>query len=299
MLHVCTITTADYYWKVQALRDSLLAYEPATRLHVLCADEEALPAAEGITHYGLTAVSGEVYGAEILRKYSGDKLRWSLKPVFMAYLLQQGISKLMYVDNDIYFTAPFSFLEQELESANMLLTPHDYPGEPGADSARFEAHFRIGLFNAGFVGATNAAIPWLNRWASYCVWRCEQSAFRGLYDDQKYLDLLSVVNPGLRILRHSGCNVAEWNRHIRPRLRHEGKTLVGNPPQPLVFIHFNRTTCNALLGGEDAALYPYFEEYVAVLQKYFPGLQAMDLYKADSYMHRVKRVIRDLFTRYE
>lgn len=297
MLHVCTITTAAYFWKVLALRDSLLAQEPDTRLHVLCADDKALPAAEGITHYGMAAVSGEEYASEIMRKYSGDRLRWSLKPVFMAYLLKKDITKLVYVDNDIYFTAPFSFLEQELETANMLLTPHDYDSDPAADSARFEAHFRIGLFNAGFMGATTAAVPWLNRWASYCAWRCEKSAFRGLYDDQKYLDLLAVQNPGVRILRHPGCNVAEWNRHSRPRQRVDGKTLVGMPPQEVVFIHFNRTTCNALLSGEDEALYPYFEAYVAVLKKHNPELQPADLYQADSLSFRLKRFIHWLFTR--
>jgi hypothetical protein len=86
-MHFCTITTSDHYFKVLALRDSLLAIGARFQLHVLIIDSIAKDNnSQSILKYGLSVLKTDLIGQAIIQKYStkADKLRWSLKPVFFT-----------------------------------------------------------------------------------------------------------------------------------------------------------------------------------------------------------------------
>jgi lipopolysaccharide biosynthesis glycosyltransferase len=147
-----------------------------------------------------------------------------MKPVFMQFLFREKeISKLIYVDNDIAFFGEYGFLFKLLDEHNILLTPHFYERNPEENQNWLEANFRVGLFNAGFVGANNKTISTLEWWAKCCAYRCEKNYMRGLFDDQKYLDMFPVIEPTTKILDHQGCNLAGWNIGICRRTKKQGK----------------------------------------------------------------------------
>jgi len=291
MNHFCTITTYDHLYKVFALRDSLLQYDNNTILHVLMTDGDAASVTSGhIKMYAVADISSQPIVEKIAAKYSRqkDRLRWSLKPPFLRFLLSKPeISKAIYLDNDLFFYHNYSFLFDELNDHAFLLTPHYYDRSPTKDQNWLEANFRAGLFNAGFIAVNKNAVNTLQWWAECCLYRCKKSAFRGTFDDQKYLDLIPVMREDASILRHQGCNVAEWNRFLCLRSEVNGEVFI-NGIWPIVFIHFNYTTIREIIDGKEPLLVRYFKTYLQTLQKYKPTLKQTDLYKPVAKMDWVK-----------
>ena len=139
MNHFCTTTTYDHLYKVYALAESLKNTGGDFRLHVLLVDSDKYPQFENCIFYKLPSVAPTLAGQIILKKYGNhrDRLRWSLKPVFMAMLLKkEEIQKLIYLDNDILFFSAYQFLFDLLDKHSFLLTPHFYKSEIGRASCR-------------------------------------------------------------------------------------------------------------------------------------------------------------------
>jgi hypothetical protein len=125
-------------------------------------------------------------------------------------------------------------------------------------------------------------------WADCCLYRCEKSLFRGLFDDQKYLDLIPIMHPSTKILEHQGCNVAGWNVEVCKRELNQENTVSINGAWPIVFIHFNGFSVREILHGKDVLLRPYFETYVEQLRLYKPDLKKSDLWNENTLWDRLK-----------
>lgn len=287
--HFCTITTASHLYKVYALAESLQQFGECT-LHVLVVDAGQQPAFNGCRFYGLQEIAGTPVAQTIIAKYKGNsnKLRWSLKPVMLQWLLKQkAIDRVIYLDNDLFFYSAWQFMFELLQTHSLLLTPHYYKHDPTREQNWFEANFRVGLYNAGFVGASRQATGTLQWWAESCAYRCEKNAWRGLFDDQKYLDLVPVMEEKAHVLRHKGCNVAGWNQELCPRIK-SGNDVLIDGKFPVVFIHFNNYTISELLNGIDSLLVPHYERYEAVLKKHKPALQRSELFSPQPFSDKLK-----------
>jgi len=205
--------------------------------------------------------------ARLRQKYRSDKsiLRWSLKPVWLQYLLSTGqYQEVIYVDPDICFFSNPGFLFDELSTGSILLSPHWRSTDPEVDPVNFELNFMDGIYNGGFLGASQHGIDALRWLTKACLYKCEIDRERGLYYDQKYFDLLSSRFEGVREIMHRGCNVASWNR-IDCKRELVGETVLINGSYPIVFIHFTRSTIQGILGGKDVLLVSYLEEYQRIL----------------------------------
>ena len=172
----------------------------------------------------------------MIRKYKGDKLRWALKPVFTKFLLESGYDQVIYVDNDIFFYSSVDFIFEKLHTSSFIITPHFYRSDPSNNQNWLEANHRVGLYNAGFFAASKKSIPVLDWWANCCLYNVKKAYWRGLYDDQKYLDLVPIIFDNVTVLKHRGCNFAGWNCD-EVELEIRNKHLYINNEE-LVFIHF-------------------------------------------------------------
>lgn len=273
----CTISTLSHLYKCKALFDSLKMIDSNVHLHILIIDATDIDEleVEGSNCYFYSLSKCEMGNTAnlITKKYKqeADKLRWSMKPVFMQYLmLAKDISKLVYVDNDIAFFGNYDFLFELLEGHNILLTPHFYERNPKENQNWLEANFRVGLFNAGFIAANKKAVSTLEWWANCCLYRCEKSYMRGLFDDQKYLDLFPIIEPTTKILDHQGCNLAGWNIGICKRTK-QGERVLINEKWPVVFVHFNPMSIKFFLEDKDPLLKPFFKIYSGLLKKHSNG----------------------------
>jgi len=295
--HCCTITTCDHLYKVFALRDSLVKYDNGILLHVLVVNNNnPEPSANNIKFYTLASLNSDTTAKSIMAKYKKDKLRWSLKPSFLKLLLGlEDITKVIYLDNDLFFYNDYGFLFSYLDDHGFLFTPHYYDRSPDYHQNWLEANFRAGLFNAGFVGVNRSAANTLEWWAECCLYCCKKSAFRGTFDDQKYLDLIPVMREDAMILRHQGCNVAEWNRFLCKREIVNGQVMI-NGIWPVVFIHFNVSSIREIIDGTEPLLTDYFNQYVAALKNYKPDLQSQHMYHPVTAVDAIKYAVWKFLT---
>ncbi len=265
MSNFCTISTVSHLHKTFALADSLSPFGGI--LNVLLVDGTAqtnLSKPANVQIYSLDIFEDEI-AKKIIAKYSHkDKLRWALKSVFLKFLL--GLhSKVIYVDNDIFFFNDFSFLFEKLNTKSVLLTPHFYEANPEKNQNWLEANFRVGLYNAGFIGANSEAIPILDWWEKCCLYNMKKSYLRGLFDDQKYLDLVPVLFDNIEIVKHRGCNLAGWNH----------KTYADNNQHDkdnLVFIHFAELSLIEF-SKPNSRWHNQYTYYSNALKKYSPDYE--------------------------
>tara|TARA_B100000497_G_C7686665_1_gene416340 strand:- start:1749 stop:2645 length:897 start_codon:yes stop_codon:yes gene_type:complete len=278
----CTTSTTSHLYKCFALADSLAAL--GGKLTILLIDSINYPKTlpENVDLLYLCDLQS-LLAQELSNKYknSPDKLRWSLKSVLLIHLINQN-EKAVYVDNDIFFFNDFTFIFQELDKHPIILTPHHYPRDPQNNQNWFEANFRVGLYNAGFVAANSKAIKALEWWAKACLYRCEKSYWRGLFDDQKYLDLIPNIQPGTKVLNHPGCNTAEWNKEICKREYINNKHVI-NKDYSLVFYHFSNYSLTNLSSND-----PVLTEYKSALGKHGDLNQFLTSFRGPSFLDRFK-----------
>lgn len=262
MYHFCTIGSGNYLPFIETLYHSLQEQEEDVVLHALVTDG-TLPVVshDKLRFYSIDQLMEEEYVREIVDKYSyrNDYMRWALKPVLLLYL-NKKFGKVIYVDNDIYFFKKFDFLFDELNKHSILLTPHWCSFLPLPNEENFKTNFQIGLFNAGFVGASDNSSEILSWWTKACLYKMERNDKEGLFDDQRYLDLVPVIDENTGIVRHRGCNLGSWNMHQNKRALVNNEVLI-NGTYPVVFVHFNHDTIWHILNGNDKLLQPYFAKY--------------------------------------
>lgn len=277
---LCSVVTSDYLGAALALNDSISRFMPLDYfVLVTCSKadgarlERMCPENVHLLFIDQFCASAGV-GADLFDTYwdqpGRDSFRWSMKPVLMAYVLGQAES-VVCVDVDLFFTSSPSVFFDELESCNLLLSPHWRTPDPDVDPANFEKIFSEGYFNGGLVGASRGGLEALDWWANACLYSCDKIKSLGHYDDQRYLDIMALEFEGIRVLPHKGYNVAEWNRGVCPRTAGvEGQVMVDGK-WPIVCIHFASLEC-FFQKCEDELLRPYFKEYLAVLSHHAPAL---------------------------
>lgn len=294
MNNFCTITTNSHLYKAFALADSLVQSNGLLHILVVDAYENIQPPNNAIL-YPLSIIQDEL-AQKLIRKYTAhsDKLRWSMKAAFLSYLLTD-FNKVIYIDNDVYFYNDASFLFDELTNNNVLLTPHFYSANPLREQNWLEANFRVGLYNAGFFGVNKNAKDVLKWWMQCCLYNIKQSYWRGLFDDQKYLDLIPILFDQVKVLKHKGCNAAGWNyRNYNITKQGEQFQLNGHD---LVFIHFANLSMDEFSNPNNTLHAPYLS-YINHLKTYnhlFSYRKKINLYQIKSLIYYMKWRFSRLF----
>jgi hypothetical protein len=266
----CTIITANYFPKALALFKSIAQFDPGMQLQVLVADNEpvagnfAVPG--GIRIIPVKNLAGYGLVNDLYRKYAHiemDFFRWSMKPVFITWLLENGFDKVLYMDCDMFFFNDYKFLFDELDNSSVLLTPHWENSNPLVDKDSFFTLFTNGFFPAGFIGVNKAGLPAMKWWANACHFMMGSHINYGIHDDQKYLDIFPVKFEHTKIIRHRGCNVGAWNYEECRRVNVNGEVMI-NGQFPVIFIHFDGMMIKGIMRGHDNLLAPHLERYKKV-----------------------------------
>lgn len=294
----CTIITSNYFPFAETLYKSIIKFHPQEILHVLICDETIdkinLEKYPNIKFNRIKDLLNIDKADILVNKYSEgqmDALRWSLKSVYINFLLKKDFDKVIYVDCDIHFYNDYTFIFDELSNNDLLLTPGRTTVNPYVHEEEFLSGYKYGMFNAGFVGATKNSIPALEWWANCCSFKIETNFENGLFVDQKYLDAVPIIFENVGVLRHKGCNIAFWNQHECKRVKKNVEVLI-NGEYPIVFIHFTNKYIPELLNGNDPLIYPYFLEYEKTFKE--SGAQLKDFisdmpeYKSPSPIKKLK-----------
>jgi hypothetical protein len=259
----CTIITRSHLGWALALCDSLRQWDPALAFIILVTDVDD-PASldhggrSGVEFRSLSEMRATELGAAIAAKYprNSDELRWSMKPVLMLDLLQR-FNKVMYGDCDLHFFSDPAWLWSELDHATVLLSPHWRSATATVDRPNFDLLYVGGLYNGGFVAASRGGEAPLQAWGANCLEVCIKDFTQGQYVDQTHLNLLPVYFDRVQVLKHRGCNVANWNMIECTRTKGSGNEVLINGIFPIVFIHFTRSLIDGVVSGSDALLLPH------------------------------------------
>lgn len=273
----CTIVDEHYIPFAKAVYASIEQYDIKKQFFVLICSFDNKPEQEDDTKIrwiNLADIMESALAKKIIRKYlhqnKKNELRWALKPVLIAWLLSKGLGKIIYTDCDIFFVNNPDFLFGELNKHSVILTPHWENIDLGKDG-RLANILSTGYFNAGFIGVSQNGLHVMNWWAEACSYKMEKSSKAGLYDDQRYLDILPFEFEKVNILQHRGCNLACWNMHVNKREIIDGKLKIAKEYEP-VFIHFTNETIQNIINGNDKLLFPYLQKYITILRNFLsPG----------------------------
>jgi hypothetical protein len=206
----------------------------------------------------------------------------------------KGVEKVFFADCDIYFVSSPDLAFDLTPSGGALLTPHWYPYKthvPG-DTQFYTDYFKLGVFNAGAMGAAKGSEEVLDWWADICLRHCDRSV-PGCRDDQGHLTVMRGLFPNVQICTHRGFNVASWNRtECRRTSGPDGRILI-NGVDDLIFVHFAICGTDQYIDGVDPLLLPCFLDYVDSLLA--NGLEDIrSVFKKDASVVRfsVERLLR-------
>jgi glycosyltransferase involved in cell wall biosynthesis len=238
----CTIAAKNYLPFARVLARSFREHYPRGRFFVGLVDEieeQFDPAVEPFEVIEARDLGIEDFAAFAFR-YTILELSTAIKPALLRRLLALGAPKLLYFDPDILVASPLEEVRDLLDDGNVVLTPHlDQPIEDDRHPGEL-AILQSGAYNLGFIGlaASQETLRLLDWWHRRVYELCVVDIARGLFVDQKWIDLVPGLFQGVRVLAHPGHNVAYWNLHGRriERSRSGGFTVNG---LPLRFFHFS------------------------------------------------------------
>jgi LPS sulfotransferase NodH len=178
-------------------------------------------------------------------KHDVVELCTAVKGIMLCKLLEQGISKVVYIDPDIAVLDNLSEIDILLDKHDIILTPHllEPELELGAISGNEIGSLKHGVYNLGFlaVAGTPEGKRFAKWWCDRLLHFCFDDIPNGLFTDQRWCDLVPCLFAGVHILRDPGYNVASWNLSRRPiTIGEDGEIRAAD--RPLRFFHFTKIT---------------------------------------------------------
>ena len=242
---VFTIVSRNYLHFALNLMESVGRFLPGTRRAVvLCDAADGLPALpEGIEllridELGIAALDRMVVQYTIL------ELNTAIKPFVFTHLFgREDADRVIYFDPDIQLYASGEPLLRRLDSAEVVLTPHLSAPLDDDKHPSDLAILQSGTYNLGFLALRRSAqtrqmVKW---WSRKLERDCVVDIPRGLFTDQKWMDLVPGFCFDVHVERDAGWNVAYWNlahRDVQGSAR-DGYRVNG---RPLFFFHFSGYT---------------------------------------------------------
>lgn len=198
-------------------------------------------------------------------------------PCLEMLLRRPDCDGVFYFDPDIVILDDLSILSDEMEKASILLTPHQTHPEKTVDAIIDNELCSLthGIYNLGFVGVKpdSEGLRFANWWKQRLEWGCYDDKSRGIFTDQKWVDLAPAFFDGVKILRHPGFNVSTWNLSNRTVTGNLQNGLKAND-LPIFFYHFSGFDSGAQLimlkkyGSNMPGLFDLREWYVSECAKF-------------------------------
>lgn len=232
---VFSIVSPNYRHFARVLMTSVERHHPQWDRFVLMVGASEPPDREPFTTVPLDAIELPAPRRFSFR-YTLLELNTAVKPWMFAYLFARGYDRVVYLDPDIVVYSPLAELDALPPETFLALTPHLTGFIGGDDHPSERAILVAGAYNLGFLAVSRhpSLSRFLQWWQEKLEYECVVEPARGLFVDQKWIDLAPGLFPDVVILRHEGYNVAYWNLGQRS----VGADLAVNG-QPLRFFHFS------------------------------------------------------------
>lgn len=242
---VFTIVSRNYLHFALNLMDSVGRFLPDThRVIVLCDAADGLPALP----QGIELLRIDQLGIAALDRmtvqYTILELNTAIKPFVFTHLFgREDADRVIYFDPDIQLYASGEPLLRRLDNAEVVLTPHLSSPLDDDKHPSDLAILQSGTYNLGFLALRRSAqtrqmVQW---WSRKLERDCVVDIPRGLFTDQKWMDLVPGFCFDVHVERDAGWNVAYWNLAHRDVQGSAGDGYRVNG-RPLFFFHFSGYT---------------------------------------------------------
>ncbi len=175
--------------------------------------------------------------------YNLVELNTAVKPYFFSYIFENfvSVSEVIYLDPDIQITSNLDLLQGYFTQSSILLTPHfstPHIGQAGIITTE-QRILQRGMYNLGFIGIKNDdnGKEMLDWWQRNLKKNCVNQPEKGLFVDQKWIDLVPLYFKQVAILKKLGLDIAYWNLYENQLHKIDNIIFVGE--QPLRFYHFS------------------------------------------------------------
>jgi glycosyltransferase involved in cell wall biosynthesis/SAM-dependent methyltransferase len=240
---ICTIVAKNYVAFARVLARTFREHNPQARCWTLVIDdvEGYLDADAEPFELLTTAELGIDNFAHMAARYDVLELSTAVKPWLLRHLLhERGLDRVAYLDPDIQVFAGLGGIGRLLDDHEMVLIPHLTDPIPDDGLKPSESDIVVaGVYNLGFVAlARRAEIDsLLDWWSDHLRSDCLVAPERGVFVDQRWMDLAPGFLDRLALLRDPGYNVAYWNLHARALARNGPEVTVNG--SELRFLHFS------------------------------------------------------------
>jgi hypothetical protein len=293
-IYAFTSITANYIPKAGVLAGQIRELSPDVRRVLALGEFETVAASGwdevvGLKDLGLADLRSWTFRHRLV------ELCTAIKGRVLQMLLERGdCEAVFYFDPDIILLSPIEVLAERFAGASVLLTPHLTDPEPSIEGVLDNemAALKHGTYNLGFLAVRNTAegrrvADW---WWSRLRHFCRDDIPRGLFTDQRWMDLAVGFFPSVEVVRDPGWNVATWNlsgRWVEGSLE-EGLSVNG---EPLRFYHFSGLDSGAQLamlrkyGKRMSALFELRDWYLAecaALEPHNPEVREWPLGRYDN-----------------
>jgi hypothetical protein len=271
-----TSITLSYLAKARVLGESLRRHAPELRFHLVLSEpppawlldgvgrgDEPFHAVLSVEDLDIPERKAWLFGHDVVEACTGVK-----GPALVKLLGEPGEDRAIYLDPDIVVFDSLDPILRRLDDCSIVLTPHCADAETELfgivnNEITSLAH---GVYNLGFLGVAGDAEGrrFARWWARRLYHFCHDDIPRGLFTDQRWIDLVPAQFDRVGILRDPQYNVASWNLTQR-RLTGSVEEGVCCNGRPLCFYHFSHINTGAL----DEACRPLLDRNPAL-----PGLLA-------------------------
>ena len=240
---IVTICSGNYFPYARILLTSLKKYHSEAALFLCLADTLQPKLELGIPEVTIIPADRlEIPNfADFAFRYDIMEFNTAVKPFVLQWLIEvEQFEEVVYLDPDIELFAPITSVFEALATeANFVITPHITQPAEGDEYPDDFGVMKAGIYNLGFIAVDNslAAINFLHWWGRKLRFHCVNEQDRGLFVDQKFVDLLPAFCDRVAILRDPSFNVAYWNLHQRQLAQTAYGWTIDN--EPLKFFHFS------------------------------------------------------------
>lgn len=200
----------------------------------------------------------------------------AVKGQALVKFLEEGSSKVVYLDPDIVVFDDLRELEGLLDSYDVVLTPHQTVPEETREAVIDNeiCSLKHGTYNYGFYAARNSpnGLHYAHWWRDRLVDFCYDDKAGGLFTDQRWGDMVPALFDNVCIWKNPACNVAAWNLTHREVTKGGDNTYFVNG-KPLKFYHFSGFDSGAheimlkKYAKGNPVLFEIFEQYIKWLEE--------------------------------
>jgi hypothetical protein len=319
---IFTLCSNNYLAHAKTLGDSILKLTQDCHFmiglvdkHDLAVDYTPFNAFEIIPYDSI----GFPFFSEMLAVYNVIEFNTSVKPYYFDFLFRKygKDARILYIDPDIEAYRSMDDLFTMLNGNGILLTPN-LVKEPNGLVPGELASLRHGMYNLGFIGIafTEESQRFLKWWQERLRHHCLIEKSRGIFVDQKWVDLAPLFFKDIKFIDHPGYNMAWWNLSERKLVEKDGVYYVNSTDLLLYFFHFSGytpgsefytgrvNTSNQYSFDNAPELRPLFMQYTEKLKA--NGFDTLSIHKpllqfgtakkdpAKSWKSKIKKVLKEI-----